>query len=315
MYIRNLFHLAYLVLVIAGLWWFLKGARKEILAGAMPAFVVNLALYVKNWMLFGTFVASSWAGMATGVITTFQMSSAETEPLIASGDLTPFARITPFSDLSEYTKYIALPPPTGIPILDNPATTTGHANYNHLGYLPVHTAYAKNARVVMRKFPQAYLRSVAIAWFTYFLPLSDLHSFDVPRKPIETFDRIWSAVFYGQFLRAAARTDLRALKAEGKTYLLPLYTGAFLIILIPLLNLWAGWRLWKQWRGQGDMTSPQTAVWAFVWITLVFVTMVSNSLSSFEGNRYRFPIDGFYLLFIATALDALRRSVLAPRQR
>jgi len=264
-------------------------------------------------MLFGAFAASTWTGMVTGVVTTMQMSSDEVEPMIASGELTPLARITPFSNLSEYVNFIPSTQPTGIPILDDPTTSTGHPNFNHLGYLPVHAAYAKNAQVVLRKFPQAYLRSVAIAWFSYFLPLSDLHSFDGPRKPIEAFDRIWSAVFYGQFLRAPARADLRALKAEGKTYLLPLYTGTFLIVLVPVLNLWAGWRLWKQWRGQGDMTAPQTAVWAFVWITLVFVTVVSNSLSSFEGNRYRFPIDGFYLLFLATAIDALLRFIKRPR--
>jgi hypothetical protein len=305
MYIRNLFHLAYLVLVIVAMWWFLRTARKQILWGALPAFLLNLGLYFKNWALFGTFVASSWAGMATGVTTTVQMSPAEVEPLIASGDLTPVARITPFSPLAEYTPFFSAPAPTGIPVLDQAETSTGHPNYNHLGYLPVHAAYVKNAQAVLQKFPQAYLRSVMIAWFSYFLPLSDLHSFDVPRKPIETFDRIWSAVFTGQFLRAPTRGDLRALKANGQAFLLPLYTGTFLIVLLPALNLWAGWRLWSQWRGGASMTAAQTAVWAFAWITLLFVTLVSNSLSSFEGNRYRFPIDGFYVLFLGTSIEAL----------
>jgi hypothetical protein len=58
---------------------------------------------------------------------------------------------------------------------------------------------------------------------------------------------------------------------------------------------------------------------AFMLFTILFTTAVSNLLSSFENNRYRFPLDGFYLLLAGMALTTAiqkfgrQRSALSHR--
>jgi hypothetical protein len=36
--------------------------------------------------------------------------------------------------------------------------------------------------------------------------------------------------------------------------------------------------------------------------TIVYLTLVSTLLSSFDGNRYRFPLDGFFIALFGAML-------------
>jgi hypothetical protein len=40
--------------------------------------------------------------------------------------------------------------------------------------------------------------------------------------------------------------------------------------------------------------------------TIVFITLVSILVSTFDGNRYRFPLDGFFLPFFGGMLVQMR---------
>lgn len=310
MLIRNMFHLIYLVGLAAALWWMLPALRRHVAIGVLPALAINTALYVKNWFLFGVFAASTWTGMLAGVLTTAHMTPAEIEQEIALGHLPPIARVPGYSWLKDYEPYVQMPPPSGIAVLDEAVTSTGHPNFNHQGYLRI--SYASFLPATLRYMPKAYAQSVAIAWFTYFLPATDVHTLDVNRRPIETWDRIWSGVFYGQFFRAATRKDLRALKASGEGWKLPFYTGLFFLVAVVAMHAWAGLRLWRQWKGTGLMSRAQTVTWCFLWSTLLFITAISNFLSSFECNRYRFPVDGYYLVLLATLVMAVLPRGSAP---
>ena len=53
--IRNAFHLLYVLVIAAGLAWALPAARRAVTVGALPVIGVDLAIYVKNWILFGAF--------------------------------------------------------------------------------------------------------------------------------------------------------------------------------------------------------------------------------------------------------------------
>ncbi len=64
-FIRNQFHILWLSLIGGALLWHLPHARRAILAGALPCAAV-VGLYLKNWILFGAFSASTWLGMNAG---------------------------------------------------------------------------------------------------------------------------------------------------------------------------------------------------------------------------------------------------------
>jgi len=307
-YIRNEFHVVYIVVIAAALLYWCPRIRPTVVSTAVPAICAALALYFKNWLIFGLFTASTWLGMNLGVVTTFQLTPDEANHLIAEGMLSPVARIRPFSKFSAYRDLIPIPPKTGLPILDETTTSTGHPNFNAIAYLPVHALYTHDAKVVLRHFPRAYLRSCAVAWFTYFLPASDVWDYDDTRRHIGTFDRIFSAVFFGKFRAADNRKGLRSIETSGHTSTLIFYTGFYLLVLLPVVFLWGVAQIILPAR-RARWQNRQVAVLCFAIFNIAFVTGVSNFLSSFENNRYRFPLDPLFTILAAMAVTCLVRSV------
>jgi len=303
--IRNQFHLVYVLFLAAALLAVFPGARRAVLAGSLPVIALILVLYLKNWVLIHAFTASTWAGMATGVTTTFQLTPEEADRLVREGVVSPLAKIPPFSDLSAYAGFVDAAPATGIPVLDQAETSTGHANFNNSTYLKVHDLYLANSKAIWLHYPVAYVRSVLIAWFAYFLPASDMHSFDDQRAKIHSFERFFNTVFFGQFRVVDNRKDLRAIKAAGGTLMLPLYTGVFLILGLPIVTLWALAQLALR-RFRSRWKTEEAVLVGFMLFTILFSTAVSNFLSSFENNRYRFVLDGYYTVIVGLMATAQR---------
>jgi hypothetical protein len=305
--VRNSFHLVYMLAVAAGLLWFLPAGRRAILIAVLPAVLISGGVYVKNGLLFGRFVASTWAGMATGVTTSFQLTDEEADDLVKRGIVSPLAKIAPFSELSDYEPYIHRPPKTGIPVLDQDETSTGHPNFNNLAYLQLHDQYLVNSIAIWRHYPIAYARSVLIAWFSYFRPASDSEYFDVAPASIQAWERAFNAVVFGQLRRTEDRENFLELKKSGHNLSRVLYTGMFLLVVIPATVIWGLAQLVSpRWRRR--WTQAQLAVLGFMLFTIVYLTLVSTLLSSFDGNRYRFPLDGFFVALFGGMLRVRGKS-------
>jgi len=297
LFIRNLFHLGMIYLAAAAGWMLFPKSRRLVAAAALPALLLGTGLYFKNWVEFGAFTGSTWLGMQLGVTTTYQLTNEEADDLIRNAGLNPIARITPFSRLDQYAGYYKQTPKTGVPVLDEPNASL-HANYNNLDYLQIHRQYAEAAKVVLLHRPQAYLRALAIAGYSYFLPPSDVHTFDKDRAKMSTFDRCYSLIFFGRFRQVDDRKELRRMYAQGERFSLLLYTGVFLLVLLPTLLLWAAAqflipRLRRSWNREHLIGL------GFMLFILLLVTASANLLSSFENNRYRFPVDSFFLIVFA----------------
>ena len=299
-YIRALYHLYFIVLLVPVLAWYVRRSRRAVLAAALVPCILIFALYLKNRTVFNFFGASSWLGYAMATCTIHQLSDAEREELIQAGRLAPIARVEAPSLIEAYAPFVPAAPRTGIPVLDEPIKSTGGLNTNDLVYLKADKLYQEASKQVLRAKPQAYVRSLMIAWFCYFLPPSDFFQFDELRQPIRSVDRFLNVAEFGQF-RETTRKGLRALKAEGHTLSLVLYTGTFLIVLCPLLLGWGVLQFWTR-----PLTRAQKAVIVFVIANIVFIMLTTNFLSSFENNRYRFPTDCLYLTLLATLIQSRR---------
>ena len=302
-YLRALFHLAWFVLLAAFTVWLLRGHRKMILAAAAVPFALVLALYVKNWFVFSTFSSSTWMGFNIATITLGSMSDEEKARLIDSGLISRVSAIPAPSALPEYRLYIHPVAKTGIPVLDQEFDSTGRPNFNNIAYFQVHQYYLRDGKALLLHYPQCYLRSMATAWFAYFLPSGDFIFFTQNRPRIFRFDRLFNILFFGQWKDASDRKELRRLKAEGKAAELPLYTGTYLMIGLPLLFLWGVLRLWRQ--GRTGWRQPTTALLAFLLFNIAYLTAVVNLLSSFENNRYRLPLDPFFVVLFGAAIESL----------
>jgi hypothetical protein len=303
---RNLFHLIYVVAILATLVYFSGGRRRRVLlAGALPLLVV-LGLYTKNWVLFGSFSGSTWLGMNMDTITAHQLTSREAGDFVNRGVISPVSLLDLGSPIQLYRPYIQMPARTGIPVLDECVTSTGATNFNCLAFFQVQRAYTRDGLALLRNYPIVYLRSLQAAWFSYFLPAGDFPFFDLNRPRIRAIDRFWNVVFFGQFEDASDRKELRRLAAQGARASLVLHTGVFLMIGLPALWIWGVTYLVRGVRRK-TLNRPSAILIGFLLFNIAYLTAVANLLSSFENNRYRSPFDAFYVVLLGVALQQLIR--------
>lgn len=306
---RASYHLLLCVMITVAVWWFLKEHRRTIAIAGGFSLMAVIGLYAKNASLYGTFNGSTWMGFNMATITIGHLRPDELNAFVASGLISPVAKIPAPGSLAEYQPYIHTPPPTGIAVLDQPVDSTGRGNFNAMAYFEVREFYARDGKALLLHFPKCYMRSVVTAWFTYFLPSGDFPFFEENRVKIAAWDRAFNVVFFGQWKAAKTRKELRAVNQVSPASLI-LYTGTYLMLGLPALFLWGCCLLWRH-----PLDRPQKAVLAFILAQILFVTMLSNSLSSFENNRYRIPLDGFYAVLFGMALTSVvdwirqRRSV------
>lgn len=217
------------------------------------------------------------------------------------GKLAKIARIETGAAVADYRPFFPGVGPTGIPVLDEEIKSTGDVNTNNILYLKADFAYRKAAEQVLRYYPVAYARSVAIAWFCYFLPPTDFFQFEDARARIRSLDRFYNIVVFGQF-REATGKQLRVLRSEGHTISLVLYTGIFLIIGFPLL--FAGGLTYLIRGIRGRLLAPaQIALLLFVIFNITYIIATTNFLSSFENNRYAFPSDALYVALLGLCVQ------------
>ncbi|MCC6392552.1 MAG: hypothetical protein IT167_18270 [Bryobacterales bacterium] len=303
-WLRALYHPVLFVFFAGVLWFLLPRRRRLVVAGCAAPLLLVLALFVKNYLVFGMFAGSSWLGFALDSCTIHQLTPDEKESLIAGGKLLPMARVEGPSIVQAYRPFFPDLKPTGISALDQEFKSSGFINANHLVYLKAESVYRVMAGQVLRNYPIAYVRSVMIAWFCYFLPPSDFFQFEHNRAAIRPLERAVNVLVYGQF-RETTRKGLRELKASGHTASLPLYTGTFLIIGFPALFFWGCWWVWRAWRKSG-LGSNERVLVSFILFHILWLILTTNFLSSFENNRYRYPTEPLY---VALAAMAIQRAV------
>jgi len=173
--------------------------------------------------------------------------------------------------------------------------------------LDLEKIYMKDGLTILRHEPRVYLRSVVKAWFAYFLPTGDFPFFDLNRARIYVVDRAFNLIVFGQLHDASDRKQLRALEGEGQQLSLIEYTGVFLIIGLPVLFIFGIWWLVQGVRRKRlpQMSQAEIAVMTYILFNIGYLTLVANTLSCFENNRYRFQIDMFFLILLGIALQAL----------
>jgi hypothetical protein len=312
-WIRNLYHLFYILAIAAALALFLPQHRKMILAAAAFPFATVLALFLKNLVVFGLFSSSSWLGQNLLTVTIHQLTDSEKESLIEQKKLAPIARIETGAPVADYRPFFPDVKPTGIPVLDQEVKSTGDLNTNNIFYLKADLAYRKAALQVLRYYPVAYLRSVVIAWFAYFRPPTDFFQFEDARASIRRFDRMFNLVVFGQ-LREANNKELRVLRSQGRSISLALYTGIFLMIGFPFLFFWGLIYLVRDIRRR-TLSPPQVGLLVFLILNIAYIVLTTNFLSSFENNRYAVPSDPLYVALLGLCLQeaCLKSPTTEPR--
>lgn len=303
---RSLFHLLWFLAIMCGLllarrnWW-----RQIILAGLVPLAAI-CCLYAKNLTVFGSFSSSTWLGFSISKMTTFRLSEDVRRDLVAEGVISEFSLIEPFSTVDAYAGVVSPPEETGIPVLDQKIKSVPHrkpnVNFNNLIFVEISDRYRKDAFAVMRNRPRVYLRSVAIAWGLYFLPASDYRAFTANAERIRPLDTFYNRFLYGQTMAWSPRGEISDYR--GGHFLRRLSDIGFLLIAGFVVFIAVGWRFIRR-SATDHRASAIRLTFLFIYLSVIYVTLVGNCVEIGENNRFRLIIDPFILVGVGLGFNMM----------
>ncbi len=287
----SLFHLFWLIAIVSMLLFILPYRKKVFLAALLPLLLVT-SWYLKNYILFGEFTASTWAGMNLSHPTTLRLSVEERTRMIQAGELSPFAQYPSFSSPESYLNLLPDTSVTGIPLLDETKKSNGRSNFHHLVYIETGTYYQHDALGVIRARPALYMRSIVQSFYIFFHSASDYDFLDYNRQRIPAFESGWNRFFFGQWEMNETleeRTEDMSLRHTG-WLILP----AFLIAIFGSI---------RHLRRQGNVISDgKNLLIVFMGFNLLYLALAGNLFDLGENNRFRFVIDAFILLLLLFGL-------------
>jgi hypothetical protein len=286
-----LFHLVWMLVVIALVGVFYGDWRRLILISLLPLLVVT-GWYAKNYALFGSFGASSWMGMNLSHVTFLSPLTPEAvrDELIEQGTLSHYPVVEAFRSTEDYRGFMPVPPPVGISVLDESFKSTGAVNFNHTFYIDLSKRMTRDAFNFIRSRPDLYLTSVRQGFSIYFHSSSDyLLLKDKPAPGLETW---WDRVFYLQQSRYGDDPRTRW-DADPKTI------GWGLVIAYAAATLY-GLRLILR---DKQLNYGTLAVVAYITLTIIYFSIMANFTDLGENNRFRFALDPLVLLLFGALLQ------------
>ncbi len=288
---RSTFQLPWAILAVALLLWLMPGARRVVLLSCAVPMLAIVLLYVKNAAVFGVPATSSWAGMNLAQVAFADLTPATRAQLIADGTLSRTAAVPPFSDLDRYPGFVRTTRKTGVPILDEPRAN-GVNNFNDLAYVAISNRYFHDAIRLIRARPEIYLRGVGDGLQRFSLPASNdpyLSGVNITKLGH------WDAAF----------TDVVLLRFWT------ISPTAWSIVAGYVAALAYGFVLAARlFRRGGRAADGRLPLLVFVWLTVVYATLVITFGEVAENERLRFCLDPLVLLLLTAA-----GAELVPRLR
>jgi hypothetical protein len=289
----SLFHLIWLLVIFAAL-FFINPNRKIVFLAALIPLALVVGWYAKNYILFGEFTASTWAGMNLSHPTTMSLPEQERLRMVKTGELSPFAQYPSFSGPQVYLPLLPDTPTTGLPILDAVKKSNGRSNFHNLVYVETGKYYRQDALRVILARPALYLRSIAQSFYIFFHSASDYDFLDYNRQRISAFETIWTRLFFGQWQMNET--------LEERLGNLSLRNTGWLILLTFIAALYGSIRyLWRQRKALDD---SKNLLILFMGFNLLYLALAGNLFDLGENNRFRFVVDSFILLLFLLSLRA-----------
>ena len=296
---RSTFHLIWFAAMAAAAISFTPSRPRRILIAAAAPAAVLLALYVKNFVVFGTFGALTYGPSAYAHVTVAHLPADIRVQWIREQKLSPFAALSPYAGPAEHLAIYAGGSRTEWPSqLTRLGRPTVHApNFNHWLILEANRRRTADAWQYLRTRPLEYAGNALRGLRDFFAPSTEWHPHTgTPRSPHAGHRRALGGY------EAAINSLVHAFP------LAPVGLYAFL----PLAMAWTAWRAWRL-TTSGD--AGERARGAMLWLcafNIVYVTAISSAFTFLESSRYRFQIEP--LIWLTSALAAAALSQFATRR-
>lgn len=303
---HSLFHWVFFAVAYVGLVAFNSGLRFKTLVAGIPAATLLFAWYMKNFILYGTFMASSWGGWTiSNIMVYYPLSPTEKTEMIANGTLSPLALTKPFEGLETYPPAYWQHPATGYPLLDDLRTSTGTPNLHNLGTIYLSEQAGKDAVAALKAKPWNYLKAVQSSAYVYMLSPSEWF-FTRSKKLTFYYDYIWSVITTGRVAWSAPSQSMLLRQSFIRTGTMPhtllhyitfngWYNFPWLtpIILLTLI----GYGLWQAVARSLHHQPHALALWSALYV-IGYVTSTSILLDFGENQRYRYYISAYFTILL-----------------
>ena len=294
---RALYHPLWFMAVVASVSAFVKTQkRKELLVSAIvPLLLVN-GLYLKNYLQVGSYSGSSWLGM--NLSKRWPLSQSEMAALREDGTLPPVWHRRPFREPDELRHLGYFRPRPGVhPAIGAPYKSNGQPNFNHRDYASISQEMERADRYLILHYPGRYLQRTATAFLLYLQPGPNSVDFLVDYD----FSRVH------RLRDVLTRTLFRGGPIERPI-------GMF----EPPANLWVlgfpallAFGLYSTLRGNPSDRRDPRPVFAYMVVTIVWVTVTSSLIEIGENDRMRWEVEPLLTVLLATAATAVYRRLIA----
>jgi len=287
---RSIYGIAWMASVTLVLLLLRPLPRGLVLRVAAAPLLVVLLHTVKAPLLFGRSLGHAMLAPNLAVKVLFEIPAEEQERLYRDGKISPVTRLLPFFDLSVHPEFRVALPETSVPSLDEEHTSSGVPNAHALEYVYIADVYMKDARWLITHYPGAYLRGAWRALSDGFLRSATYDLPDTqPGGAVEPVDRWVQRLLL-----------LRDDRLWGLTLGLPLS-----------LLYGVAWLLGPRARMRSSRsTTPAVAVMVVTILYVAGTTLVSYGAFS----RYRFEVDGYFLMLGTLLASALLRRLRTTKR-
>jgi len=306
MLIRSLFHIIYLIGLVAILIFFKKFDYKKILLFASIPFILVMAVYLKNYYLFGFFGSSSWLGMSLSKVAIFSLlddyslkkfiqtpySVEKNEvdkrlhKLYLEGKIGSAILTGDYKSLNKYDRKYLKPLPqkfSKIHILKDANKYSGYRNFNQYNYIGISKEMKRDSIYLIKHHLIGYVNIITRGIIQYMKPSWDYHMIKNDTKVLKNYIKLFELYYLGG-----------KLKSQSGIY------GMFSFLLIPIALLisliYAIYLLFKQNR--------YTLVTTVIIYNIIYALGVSIAVEIGELNRMRVMIDP--LLYILSIVAIYR---------
>lgn len=305
--IRSAFHPIWLAAMVAVVLAAQPLRWRRILAASVLGLSLVGAVMLKNQIVFGEAVLSSWMPNILFQQTGNPVPLEQREALVRKGVLSPYAALQAFSDPDKLRQIYGGVRITGIPVLDDEFKADGgspfradgrNLNYNNIIYVITARQILSDALYLLVHFPSYYIDQTVRAVIVYLRPSSDYEYNSDNLRLIAQWDRIYSLVVDGQ---PAALFGSTQDTIRPKSSLIKVGYFTLIEIMVVLVGTVALARTVIRHR----QTDPARAGWLLaVGTTVLFITVIASLFDSVETNRARFMVEPLiYLAVVGIAVS------------
>ncbi len=297
---RSLFHIAWMVVIAIIAVAIARHRVRMLLALALPV-LLAASVYIKNGVVFGRPVASTWLGFSLSRLTTTKLDPSERRRLMHEGVLGELGGHSPWLPLEHYPRELR-ELPEDIPhvrVLTETRRTGGHPNFNHGAYVRIADEFAHDARVVLERHPEVWWQSTKEAWQHHFLPIHDYTFFHARRRAagewMRRIERVYEASAGSVAFARWSWEEPMPPFADRPGWAWAIVTALALLLAIG--------------RASRSPGRARAMVLLYCVLTIAFVAIVGNSLELGENHRFRFLTEPLTYCLVALVFESILRSM------